>query len=393
LNTIYPLASNTWDHVELSALNRVIESGNFTMGKEVQKYEHQFAEFFQSNFAVMVNSGSSANLLMLQALKYSGKISSLKNEIIVPCVSWSTTFFPVNQSGFKLIFVDVSLETFNIDTKLVESAITDKTAAILAVNLLGSPSDLVKLNQICMLNDLILIEDNCESMGAQIQNKYAGTYGLMGTFSSFYSHHISTMEGGVIVTDDSSIHEILISLRAHGWIRHLPADNSLFKKTGNTWNDSFKFVLPGFNFRPIEFSGATGQEQLKKLPKFLDARRENFVKFKASAKDFEDFISIQEDPYEGSSFGFGMILKDTLKEEKEKFKKYLEVKGIELRPIVAGNFVKNPVLKHLDYRISGELKNGDEIHDFGFFIGNHHYDIENQIKYFFETFREFVEGK
>jgi dTDP-4-amino-4,6-dideoxygalactose transaminase len=387
----YPLASTSWDVLEYAALNRVIESGNFTMGKEVEKFENQFAKFFDSSYAVMVNSGSSANLLMLEALKFSKKLSDSKNEIIVPCVSWSTTYFPVNQAGFKLIFVDVSSDTFNIDVNLVAKAISSKTAAVLAVNLLGTPANLVELQKICEENDLFLLEDNCESMGAKIDHKYAGTYGLMGTFSSFFSHHISTMEGGMIVTNDSNLYDILISLRAHGWIRNLKDNNSLYKKSGNSWNDSFKFVLPGYNLRPLEFSGAIGQEQLKKLPSFVQNRRKNFQKFKLRAESFSKYISIQQDDYEGSSFGFGMILNDPARENKENFKEFIENKGIEFRPIVAGNFVRNPVMSYLDYDVVGQLTNGDLIHDFGFFIGNHHFDIETEINYFFDCFDEFLE--
>ena len=233
-NTKYNLASDSWGEEEIFAINDVIKSNQFTMGPKVKKFEEEFADYFKSDYAIMVNSGSSANLLMIASLFYSNDYDLKKgDEVIVPAVSWSTTYYPVNQYGLKLVFVDIDRNTLNIDPKEVIKAINQKTKLIFAVNLLGNPSDLEDLKSICKKNEIILIEDNCESLGAKYHDRYTGTCGLMGSFSFFFSHHMQTMEGGMILTDDKNLYELCVSLRAHGWIRDLSKDNSIYKKTGN----------------------------------------------------------------------------------------------------------------------------------------------------------------
>ena len=226
----YKLASNTWDEKEIQAIQSVVDSGIYSMGDFVSKYEKDFANFFNTKYSVMVNSGSSANLLMIAAMFFV-KDESLRlkrgDEIIVPAVSWSTTYFPLQQYGLHVKFVDINQKTLNIDVEKLKNAITDKTRAILAVNLLGNPNDFEKILAITASKNITLLEDNCESMGAQYEGRYSGTFGLMGTFSSFYSHHIATMEGGCIVTNNEELYHILLSIRAHGWTRNLPKNNKV----------------------------------------------------------------------------------------------------------------------------------------------------------------------
>ncbi len=360
------------------------------MGSEVKSFELDFAKFFKSNFSIMVNSGSSANLLMLQALKYSGYLNSDQNEIIVPAVSWSTTYFPINQAGFKIIFTDINRDTYNIDIDNLERYISKKTAAIFAVNLLGEPSQLIELKKICEKNGIILLEDNCESMGSSIETTMAGTFGLMGSFSTFYSHHICTMEGGLIVTDDKKIYEILLSLRAHGWLRDLDAKNSLYNKTEDTWKNSFTFILPGYNVRPLELEAAIGKVQLRKLPDFVETRRSNaqYLVSELAKRDLP--LKLQKSNFDSSWFGFGFLLSDDFKSYRDKLVNFLTFKEIDSRPIVAGNFTRNPVIKYLDYRIEGNLTNSDSINDRGFFIGNHHFPLEEEISYFLDSVSIFI---
>ena len=221
-----PLATDTWDSREFDAIQRVIDSRMFTMGAEVAAYERQFAEFFGSKYAVMVSSGSTANLLMVAAPFFTETPKfAVGDEVIVPAVSWSTTYFPFHQYGLKLVFVDIDPLTLNMDLTKLAAAVTDRTKAICLVNLLGNPNDFAAVEAIIGDRDIVLLEDNCESMGATFSGRQAGTFGLMGTFSSFYSHHIATMEGGCIVTDDEELYHILLCLRAHGWTRNLPKLN------------------------------------------------------------------------------------------------------------------------------------------------------------------------
>ena len=218
----YPLASDTWDEKELAAIMSVISDGRYTMGPRVKQFEEEFAARFGSKHAVMTNSGSSANLLMVAALcLHPAYALKPGDEVIVPAVSWSTTFFPVTQYGLKLVFVDIDQATLNLDVTKVRAAITDKTRAIFAVNLLGNSCDWDALREIANDNNLAIIEDNCESLGATYQDRMLGTMGAMGSFSFFFSHHMQTMEGGMILTNNSELDQYLRSLRAHGWIRDL----------------------------------------------------------------------------------------------------------------------------------------------------------------------------
>lgn len=236
----YKLASSTWDNKEIQAIHRVIESDNYTMGKKVEECENDFANFVGSKYALMTSSGSTANLLMIASMFYiKDEAKRLKrgDEIIVPAVSWSTTYFPLQQYGLKVKFVDIDLDTLNIDISKLKEAITDKTKAILAVNLLGNPNDFNSIFDIIGNKKITLLEDNCESLGATLNGKKSGTFGLMGTYSSFFSHHISTMEGGFVSTDDEELYHIMLSLRAHGWTRNLPKKNLV---TGTKSDDLFE---------------------------------------------------------------------------------------------------------------------------------------------------------
>ena len=277
----FPLACSSWDQKEINAMHQVIESGMFTMGQNVNNFEKKFAKFVNSKFCIMVNSGSSANLLMVASLFYR-KFSPLKrgDEVIVPAVSWGTSYYPLYQYGLKLRFVDIDLNTLNFDLEQLERTITKKTKLILCVNLLGNPNNFSRINEIIGDKKIIILEDNCESMGATFKGKQTGTFGLMGSFSTFFSHHMSTMEGGHIVTDDEEIYHILLSLRAHGWTRNLPKFNHVCgTKSEDSFEESFRFVLPGYNVRPLELEAAIGIEQLKKLPGFITERRRNGLEF------------------------------------------------------------------------------------------------------------------
>lgn len=374
----YSLASTTWDEAEYAAINKVVASGMFTMGAHVAEFERQFASHFGASYCVMVNSGSSANLLMVAALFYR-KQSPLQrgDEIIMPAVSWGTTYYPAYQYGLKIRFVDIDAQTLNYDLVQLKAAIGNNTRAIMAVNLLGNPNDFAHIRQIIGGRDILLIEDNCESMGAIFSGKQAGTFGLMGSYSSFFSHHISTMEGGMIVTDDEELYHILLSLRAHGWTRNLPKSNRICEKSDDEFEESFRFVLPGYNVRPLEMSGAIGLEQLKKIPELVRARRENAMKFQAMMTEFPH-LRIQKETGQSSWFGFSLVVNPGAPYARKEVLDRLRERGVEVRPIVAGNFVKNDVVRWLGPVEHGELRNADDVDKNGFFIGNHHYPLDEE---------------
>jgi CDP-6-deoxy-D-xylo-4-hexulose-3-dehydrase len=372
---VYSLASDTWGKEEIEAIQKVIKSGRYTMGPSVKQYEKEFSDYFGCTDAVMVNSGSSANLLSIALLsvKY-----GLKGDIIVPVVSWSTTFFPIHQYGFKLNFVDIDRDTLNIDVNKIEKAITPNTSAIFAVNLLGNSNDFNKLKQICNKYKLVLIEDNCESLGAKFENKHTGTIGQLGTFSFFFSHHLQTMEGGMIAVQNKDDADFLRSLRAHGWIRDLPNENNIYNKTGDAFKDSFTFITPGYCVRPLEMSGAIGSVQLKKWPEMRKKRLMNADYFKQKFKNLKG-VRIQREIGESSWFGFSIILEEHLQGKRDQVIKILSENKVETRPIVAGNFMKNPVIKYINYIDNYDYENADYIHNNGFFIGNDITDLKNNI--------------
>ena len=373
----YSLSNDTWGAEELNAAHKVIDSRYFTLGANVKQYEKDFAEKFGAKYAVMSNSGSSANLLTMAALLYSGRLNR-GDEVLVTAVSWSTTYFPISQMGFKLRFVDINLGTLNVDVDALEAAITSETKAVMLVNLLGNPNEFDKIRKICDDHGLIMLEDNCESMGAEFNGKCAGTFGLIGSFSTYFSHHLCTMEGGVNVTDDEELYHYMLSIRSHGWTRHLPDNSTIYKKLGEPFYESFNFIMPGFNVRPLEIEAATGIEQLKKLDPFIEQRRRNAELFKSRIKAETSFLT-QQEIGKASWFGFAIILPEEIKGKRDAFTDALRAAEIEVRPIVAGNFARQKALRFLDYSISGELKNADYIHDNGFFVGNHSVEMEESI--------------
>ncbi|SIN70414.1 DegT/DnrJ/EryC1/StrS family aminotransferase [Agromyces cerinus] len=381
----YPLATTTWDDGEYAALQRVIESGRFTMGPLVKQFEAEFAAHFGAKFGVMVNSGSSANLIAIAAAVLDPRIDLQRgDEVLVPAVSWPTTYYPLSQYGLRPKFVDIDLDTLNIDLDLLEASIGPRTKGIFAVNLLGNPNDFTRLRSIADTHGLVLLEDNCESLGAVSDGINAGTAGLAGTFSSFFSHHISTMEGGVIVTDDEQLYQEMISLRSHGWTRDLPVENHVHDKTGNAWDDLFRFVLPGYNVRPLEMSGALGLEQLKKVPALVEGRRENAAYFAERFAGIEE-VRTQRETGQSSWFGFSMVLEGGLAGRRAEVVRAFEQAGIESRPIVAGNFARNPVVAHLDAVIPDALPAADKVDVDGLFVGNHHYPVREGIDLVAET--------
>lgn len=391
----YSLASSTWDQKEIDSIQEVIESNMYTMGPIVAEYEKNFADFFGSRFAVMVSSGSTANLLMIAALFYT-KNPHLKrgDEVVVPAVSWSTTYFPLQQYGLKVRFVDIDEDTLNIDLKKLEQAITDKTKAVLTVNLLGNSNDFDEIKRIIGDRDIVLLEDNCESMGATYKGKMTGTFGLMGTFSSFFSHHIATMEGGCIVTDDEELYHVLLCLRAHGWTRNLPKLNHVTgEKSDDHFEESFKFVLPGYNVRPLEMSGAIGLEQLKKLPQFLKVRRENAQLF-VEIFGNHPYLKIQKETGSSSWFGFSFLIKPDAPFTRKELVDKLGNANIECRPIVTGNFLKNTkVLEFFDYDVSGSIVAAELVENNGLFVGNHQIPLQSEIRYLDSVINGLIKSK
>jgi len=375
----YELAASTWGEEEIEAIQRVIRSGNLTMGREVKEFEQEFARYFGVRHGVMVNSGSSANLISTAALFYKSERPLQRgDEAIVPAISWSTTYHPLQQYGLKLRFIDVERDTLNLDPSKLEAALTPQTRLVVAVSVLGNPAALDQIRNFTDRHGLYLLEDNCESADAELAGRKTGTFGQLNTFSFFYSHHVSTMEGGMVLTDDDELMQLLRSIRAHGWTRDLPPNSSLFERRGSDHFEAYRFIIPGYNVRPLEISAAAGREQLKKLPAMTRQRRANLSLFQRLFSGDPRFI-IQRENGSSSSFSFTIILNAEMNIDRERVFAALREADIGFRMITGGCFPSHDTIRYFDYDVVGRLDHAELAHNRGFFVGNHPTDLTSQL--------------
>jgi CDP-6-deoxy-D-xylo-4-hexulose-3-dehydrase len=339
----------------------------------------------------MVNSGSSANLLMAAALRFHRHPLEPGDEVIVPAVGWATTYYPFAQQGLRLRLVDVDPATLNLDPAALEAAITPATRAVCLVHALGNPCDLGAISLVLGAardrgQDICLLEDTCEALGAVHGGRQCGTHGLMGTYSFFFSHHISTMEGGMVATDDDELAEILVCLRAHGWTRDLAGQTALAgTKSDDPFEESFRFLLPGYNVRPLELSAAVGREQLAKLDAFTAVRRRNAAIARTVLEPFRPWLSMQRETGESSWFGFSLMVAPDAGVRRGDVVRALDAAGIECRPVITGNFARQPVLERIDHTIAGELTGADAVHDRGLFVGNAERPLDAELQHLAAT--------
>lgn len=378
------LSESSWGQEEISAIQECIVSDRFTMGPSVEKFENEFASWNGSKYAVMVNSGSSANLLAAQVLSLQSEFAEEKGTVLVPALSWSTTYFPWIQSGYKLKFVDIDRRSFNVDLIDLESKITSDCVGICIPHILGADAGIEKIMDLAVRNGLWVVEDTCESLGGLVQNtagnRKLGTMGDFGTYSFFRSHHISTMEGGMLVTNNFDQYVLAKSMRAHGWARGISPSPILGNLESDGWKDQFKFYVPGFNLRPLEMSGAIGLEQLKKLDNFLTIRRAN-AEFLRKKLESVSNIDLQEQGHGGSWMAFAFTLTGELQKSRDQLVSILESASIETRPIVTGNFVNQPVMKKIASKVEVDsfYPNAEYVDKSGIMIANHGRDLTFEI--------------
>jgi CDP-6-deoxy-D-xylo-4-hexulose-3-dehydrase len=389
---VLKLDESSWDNQELEAIYECLNNDQTTMSKMVAKFEDNFAHFVGARFAIMVNSGSSANLIAASSIQLKYPIEKIRNVVIVPALSWSTTYFPWIQLGYKLKFVDINLSDWNINTNIIEKEVTPDVAGICVPHILGAGANLTKLLDICKKNKIWMVEDACESLGNKPNpnsEKMLGAFADIGTYSFFRSHHISTMEGGMVVTDDEQLAIYSKSLRAHGWGRNIIPNKYLEAGEVDPWKSKFQFYLPGYNLRPLEISGAIGVEQLKKLPKLLEMRRKNASFLNDLLEDSNGF-HVQNQGKTGSWMAFGIICENG-NLFRNKIVQYLEKYGVETRPIVTGNFVNQPVMKILaeKFSIAGKLDNAQFVEDCGFMFANHGRNLEKEILEIVDLLKKF----
>ena len=386
----------TFNSDEIIAFTKQMLTTNVTMGKTVKEFEEKYAKSYGYKYGVSNNSGSSANLLMLSALTSSITENNLKkgDEIILPALTWSTTVWPVIQCGLVPVYIDCELDTFNMDPDKIEEAVSLKTKAIFSVPIYGNPCNMDAILSICEKHNLMLIEDCCESMGATYKGKSVGSFGRVGSFSFYYSHHITTLEGGICVTDDFELAEMMRIIRAHGWIRQVE-DKEKWTKKHPGFDPKFLFVNEGYNLRITEPQASMGLIQIDKLDGFIKKRISNASNYRSSFSKYSDFFSFQETTKDAknSHFGFPFVVKKNNFFNRNEICKYLNNSGIETRPIIAGNIARQPANALFNHRISGELLNSDIIMDNGFSIGVHQSLCDESMDYVKEIFDNFFKER
>tara|TARA_X000001036_G_C20685920_1_gene807627 strand:- start:2719 stop:3909 length:1191 start_codon:yes stop_codon:yes gene_type:complete len=369
----YPLVENPYRNQDINAGIKVLKSKKITAGFHTVNFEKQFKKKIKSNHALMVNSGSSANLLILQCLinPYRKKKLKTGDEVLIPSLCWSTSLWPIIQSGLKPKFVDIDVSTLNINLSDLERKISKKTKAILIVHVLGNSTHMSALMNIVNRYNLILIEDTCESLGSKYKNKYLGTFGEFSSFSFYSSHQISSGEGGMICCKTEDDYEIMKSLRSHGWSRGLKNEKKIAKNNKNL-DSRFIFYNSGFNLRSTDIAASIARSQFKDLNKFIKIRSKNrnnlIIEISKSSKVNNNLSIIKENKnVKASWFGLPIIL--SKKVNRNKFIKKIENSGIETRPIISGNFLKQPSVKKYKLKAKFNFKNSDIVNNRGFFIG------------------------
>jgi CDP-6-deoxy-D-xylo-4-hexulose-3-dehydrase len=354
---------------EVIAATEAMLSTRVTMGSEVLRFERAFADWVGARYGVMVNSGSSANLLLFSALVATGRLE-VGDEVLVPAVGWSTTLFPVVQAGLVAVLVDVDAATLCLDASAAAAALGPRTRAAFPVHLLGCSAPIAPLEAL----GLTVLEDACGAHGAEIGGRRVGGFGLAGTFSFFFSHHMTTVEGGIVLTDDPGLADALRSLRAHGWIRER-SDASAQAAAHPQIDPRFLFLTPGFNLRPTELSAAFGLAQLARLDGFVARRRANHCEWCARIAGAGLPLRVFPEPAGTlhAGFSFPILLDEGAPRGRAEVMATLEARGIATRPISGGNLTRQPVFPSLPRtRVPHPLSQADAVHARGFFVGNSH---------------------
>lgn len=384
MSASYPLASTTFGPEEIEAAKAVFDSNQFTMGERVSKFEREFAEWTGAKHSIMVNSGSSSNLLMVDLMLRRSKGGApwkKGDEVLVPALAWPTTVWPLVQLGLVPVYVDVDPNTLAIDLNSAKSVLTPKTKGMFLIHVLGQSADMGAIMAFCKENGIALLEDNCESLGAHFNGTHAGTFGVTGSYSCFFSHHISTMEGGMITTNDSALYDDLKSIRAHGWTRDR-SDHAEWAKKNPELDPRFLFIMPGYNVRPTEVAAAIGSVQLRKLDSMLEAREKlahtvnewtkknaPWMRLVGAEHLTNGKITRRERRHSWMTFPFRLDPKAPVKVSI--VKEIFEKAGVATRPIIAGNLARHPANAMAETRSAASLKTCDDILANAFMIGCH----------------------
>ena len=396
-------AGRVYDENEIMTLVDSALDFWLTAGRYAEKFEVEFAKFLGMKYCLLTNSGSSANLLAISSLT-SPKLGEKKlqkgDEVITTACGFPTTLNPIIQNGLKPVFVDVELGTYNINVDLIENALSERTKAIFIPHTLGNPANIKKLMEISEEHDLWFIEDNCDALGSKYDNKYTGTYGHISTFSFYPAHHITMGEGGAVLTSDPLLKEIIASFRDWGrdcWCEP-GCDNTCGKRFGwhlgelpFGYDHKYVYSHIGYNLKITDMQAAVGTEQLKKLPKFIEARKKNFSIIYNQLKNYEDYLLLPkiEENADPSWFGFPVIVENNKEFTRDDVVNFLETNKVATRMLFGGNLIKQPAYKYIDFKLEDSLINTNKVMEKLFWVGVYPGITEEKMEYMLNVFKNF----
>ena len=383
----HKLAEDTIEKSEIFKLSKwILKNDKFTLGSKTKNFQKKFSNFLKIKNSIFVNSGSSANLLIAQSLLESDYLNN--KVVIAPALSWSTTVSPFIQLGYDVKLCDCSLENLGLDINHLEHLCEKyKPSLIVLVHVLGHSNDMDKILKICKKYKVRLVEDTCESLASKYNSKYLGTFGLASSFSFYYGHHISTIEGGMACTNDKNFAKIMASVRSHGWLRELQESEKrkiLKKNKISEFQSKFSFYYSGFNIRSTEINSFLGLSQIKKIKKICKIRNRNFEVYK---NELNEYYTVRCKTKPLSSFGYA-----TLTRNRDKVYEHFLKKKIECRPIISGNIAKQIFWKK-NYKKKLELPNSDLVHKFGIYLPNHANQTVNDTKLISKEFKKIAKVK
>lgn len=385
-----------YDHEEIiSAVDSLLDL-RLSQGKKVEKFESDFGGYIGSKYAIAVNSGSSANLLAIDALIKTSKVAP-GSEVIVPAATFTTVVSPILQNGLIPVFVDVDRETYNIHPDNIMRAINEKTCLIIVVHSLGCPADIEGIIEVARENEIPVMEDCCEAHGASIGGRKVGTFGLISTYSFFVAHNMTTGEGGMILTDDDELNKIVVSIREFGRLKEFDTNKPRFYYSDDKlkdYDERYIFENIGYNVRMTDISASLGIEQLKKLDSLNKVRVEITEYFTSKLRRYESFIQLPKIPknYFHSFYGYVILINENAPFLRKDMVRFLEEHNIETRAFMGGNLALQPAYKNEDIKIAHDLKNTIDIMNNAFFIGCHPYIDEIQREHVISVFDKFFES-
>jgi len=397
-------AGRVYDEAELRAAVDAALDFWLTVGPRTEAFENRLASFIGVRQALAVNSGSSANLLAISALRSRRVEDPLEpgDEVITAAMGFPTTTAPIVQNDLVPVFIDCELGTYNLDTSQLEQALSDRTRAVFVAHMLGNPADMATIKAFGNEHDLYVIEDTCEALGSTYQGQPLGTFGDLSTFSFYPSHHMTTGEGGAVATNNAQLARIVRSLRDWGRDCHCthesPPEGACGCRFGwqipgldEPYDHRYLYVEIGYNMKMTDIQAAIGLEQIEKLPRFIQDRKENFAKLYAGLEPFQDFLllptwSEEADP---AWFAFPLTLRSDAPFTRRELVTFLEEINVETRLLLAGNLVRQPGYRDIKHRTIGDLPNADRVLRSSFFIGVYPGLDSARIDYVLEVFSDF----